>query len=79
MRSEISGGEDFFKSGFLLEYLSTKTKRTRLNAIMEDSSAFKTDLPAASVTQTARRKSTRLSQKPYHRELPSSSSDEEVS
>jgi len=58
-----------------LDQVSSKSKRTRLNTIDETTSQ---KVNSTSRSAVGRRKSARISKKPYVRELPSSSSDEEV-
>ncbi|XP_057303797.1 centromere protein F-like [Hydractinia symbiolongicarpus] len=63
------------------ESLSSKanSKRTRLNTVIEHSNGYETKIsPSSAADQSGRRRSTRLARKPYSREMPSSSSDDEV-
>ena len=60
------------------EHLSSKSKRTRLSTVVEETEKLKTKSTSGKSEPVGRRKSIRLSQKPYSREIPSSSSDEEV-
>ena len=60
------------------EHLSSKSKRTRLSTVVEETEKLKTKSTSGKSEPVGRRKSLRISQKPYSREIPSSSSDEEV-
>ena len=60
------------------EHLSSKSKRTRLSTVVEETEKLKIKSTSGKSEPVGRRKSLRISQKPYSREIPSSSSDEEV-